>query len=90
MNAAAPVEFLKAHSILSRSWLLAALDLKKKTEETPVATGKVTDAEVIRWYDREDHDLFDVCSDDHCQRYQGITKIASKQAEAAARETGGW
>ena len=44
---------------------------------------------MIRWYDREDHDLFDVCSDDHCQRYQGITKIVSKQAEEAVRETRG-
>ena len=44
---------------------------------------------MIRWYDREDHDLFDVCADDHCQRYQGITKIVSKQAEEAVRETRG-
>ena len=44
---------------------------------------------MIRWYDREDHDLFDVCADDHCQRYQGITKIVSQQAEEATRETRG-
>ena len=76
MNAAAPMEFLKVHAILSRSWLLAALDRKKKMTETPVTAEKITDGEVMRWYDREDHDLFDVCADDHCQRYQGITKIA--------------
>jgi len=74
---------------LSRSWLLAALSRKKKTKETSISTEKITEGEVIRWYDREDHDLFDVCSDDHCQRYQGITKIASKQAEKAVRETRG-
>ena len=87
MSAEAPIEFLKAHAILSRSWLLAVLSRKKKTKETSISTEKITEGEVIRWYDREDHDLFDVCSDDHCQRYQGITKIVSKQAEEAIRET---
>lgn len=89
MSGAAPMEFLKAHAILSRSWLLAALDRKKKIEEPPKSSEKITDEEVIRWYDREEHDLFDVCSDDHCQRYQGITKIVSEQAEKAAQETRG-
>jgi SpoIID/LytB domain protein len=89
MNVAAPMEFLKVHAILSRSWLLAALDRKKKTIETPRSARKMPEkeGEVIRWYDREDHDLFDVCADDHCQRYQGIRKIASAQAEEAVRET---
>ena len=89
MSAEAPIEFLKAHAILSRSWLLAALARKEKTKEVPIRTEKIIEREVIRWYDREDHDLFDVCSDDHCQRYQGITKILSKQAEEAVRETRG-
>jgi stage II sporulation protein D len=89
MNAAAPIEFLKAHAILSRSWVLAALGRKRKEEEAPIPAGKTTKGELIRWYDREDHDLFDVCSDDHCQRYQGITKIVSEQAEEAVRETHG-
>jgi SpoIID/LytB domain protein len=90
MSGAAPMEFLKAHTILSRSWVLAALGRKKKTKETSIAE-KTTErgGEVIRWYDREDHDLFDVCSDDHCQRYHGITKIISEQAEEAVRETRG-
>jgi stage II sporulation protein D len=87
MSAEAPIEFLKAHAILSRSWFLAALDRKKKTKEVPIPTEKIIEGEVIRWYDREDHDLFDVCSDDHCQRYQGITKIVSRQAEEAVGET---
>jgi len=91
MSSAAPMEFLKAHAILSRSWLLAALDRKKKIKETPKLAEQLIakEGEVMRWYDRQDHDLFDVCSDDHCQRYQGITKIISKQAEEAIRETRG-
>jgi stage II sporulation protein D len=89
MNAAAPMEFLKAHAILSRSWLLAALNRGKKAGETSGPTWKSVEkeGEVIRWYEREDHDLFDVCADDHCQRYQGITKIVSEQTAKAVRET---
>jgi len=89
MNAAAPMEFLKVHAILSRSWLLAALDRKKKMKETSPSARKIPakEGEVIRWYDREDHDFFDVCADDHCQRYQGTRKIVSAEAEEAVRET---
>jgi SpoIID/LytB domain protein len=89
MSAAAPMEFLKVHAILSRSWLLAALDRKQKTEEALRPAPQISEAggEVIRWYEREDHDLFDVCADDHCQRYQGIRKIVSARAEEAVRET---
>ena len=92
MSASAPMEFLKGHAILSRSWLLAALDRKKKTKETAIPEWKTNEKEdeVMRWYDRTDHDLFDVCADDHCQRYQGIAKIVSGQAEEAVRETRGW
>jgi SpoIID/LytB domain protein len=88
MSAEGPIEFLKAHAILSRSWLLAGLD-PRKAEKT--SAGKIIqkEGEVIRWYDREDHDLFVVCSDDHCQRYQGITKIVSENVEEAVRETRG-
>jgi SpoIID/LytB domain protein len=91
MNATAPIEFLKAHAILSRSWLLAALDRKKEMKDPPEVAEQLIgkEGEVMRWYDRQEHDLFDVCSDDHCQRYQGITKILSKQAEEAIRETRG-
>ena len=89
MNATAPVEFLKVHAILSRSWLLAALDRKKKTNDTSRSAHTIPEreGEVIRWYDREDHDLFDVCADDHCQRYQGTQKIVSARAEEAVRNT---
>jgi SpoIID/LytB domain protein len=89
MNSAGPKDFLKTHAILSRSWLLAALDRKNRTKETSRSPGRMTDEEVIRWHDREEHDLFDVCADDHCQRYQGIAKVLSKQAEEAVDETRG-
>ena len=91
MSGDAPIEFLMAHAILSRSWLLKALDRKKQTKETSTSAGKVAEkeGEVVRWYKQEDHDLFDVCADDHCQRYQGITKIISDRAEEAVRKTSG-
>lgn len=92
MSAGAPIEFLKAHAILSRSWLLSALGRKEKTKERIIESGKIREkeeGEIIRWYEREDHDLFDVCADDHCQRYQGIRKNVSPQAEEAVRETFG-
>jgi stage II sporulation protein D len=89
MNPSAPQEFLKVHAILSRSWLLAVLDRKKKAGRNSFLQGRITENERIRWYDREDHDLFDVCADDHCQRYQGIEKIASDQARKAVEETFG-
>jgi SpoIID/LytB domain protein len=91
MSATAPPEFLKVHAILSRSWLLAALRQKEHGGEETKPTGEVSEkqGEIIRWYDREDHDLYDVCADDHCQRYQGIAKIISTEAEKAVRETRG-
>ncbi len=89
MKATAPIEFLKAHAIIARSWLLATLHRREKMKEAALPMGKVTGEEVIRWYDRENHDLFDVCADDHCQRYQGMTKIVSGQAAEAIRQTHG-
>lgn len=89
MNNAAPKEFLKAHAILSRSWLLAALERKKNVGQITGPEGKINEDEIIRWYDREDHDFYDVCADDHCQRYQGVTKIISAQAGEAVRESRG-
>jgi stage II sporulation protein D len=91
MNGGAPAEFLKTHAVLSRSWLLAALNRGKEARDTsgPPSKDSEKEGEVIRWYEREDHDLFDVCADDHCQRYQGITKIVSEQAGKAVRDTRG-
>jgi SpoIID/LytB domain protein len=89
MSADAPLDFLKVHAVLSRSWLLAALARKKKMAGAPLPAPQIPEkeGEISRWYDREDHDLFDVCADDHCQRYQGIQKIVSAEADAAVRKT---
>jgi len=89
MNPDTPMEFLKAHAILSRSWLLAALNRKKKVNQMSISTENISPGEVIRWYDRQDHVLFDVCADDHCQRYQGIKKTVSTQTGEAVRQTDG-
>jgi len=89
MGGEAPMEFLKAHAILSRSWLLAALDRKEESKRPSKQTEKITEGETIRWYGRQDHDIFDVCSDDHCQRYQGVKKIVSERAQEAVRKTHG-
>ncbi|MBI2430214.1 MAG: SpoIID/LytB domain-containing protein [Ignavibacteriales bacterium] len=91
MSATAPAELLKAHAMTSRSWLVAMLEMKKRfsTVGVPSQRSFQTDDEITRWYDREDHDIFDVCADDHCQRYQGITKIISVEAQKAIEETRG-
>jgi stage II sporulation protein D len=91
MSAQAPIELLRAHAITSRSWLVAMLERQKRFKNVggPARRGRETEAEIVRWYDREDHTLFDVCADDHCQRYHGITKIISPAAEQAVRDTRG-
>ena len=89
MNGNAPEAFLKAHAVISRGWLLAQIEKKgsdRKKEETACNHDKNTH---IKWYDREDHALFDVCADDHCQRYQGITRTLSPQVLKAIEETRG-
>jgi SpoIID/LytB domain protein len=91
MSTTASLEFLKAHAVISRSWLLAQMEKRKQQENG--ATGFFSfvkkDDELIRWYDREDHVIFDVCADDHCQRYQGITNKSRATAEQAVSETRG-
>jgi SpoIID/LytB domain protein len=91
MNDAAPREFLNAHAIASRSWLVSMLQRKEMPEKTLCCDRGEMDRShaVVRWYDREDHDLFDVCADDHCQRYQGIGAGENGRAAAAVRETRG-
>ena len=87
MSARSPGEFLKAHSIISRSWLLAQLDTRTGGD-APVNKSAAGD-EIIRWYDRQSHTGFDVCADDHCQRYQGVDMIASGQVTDAVEATRG-
>jgi len=91
MSATCPLELLKAHAIISRSWLLAQLEKAKHHHRlTQMHTDKPwIENEIIRWYDREDHDMFDVCADDHCQRYQGITRVISKNVIEAVKATYG-
>lgn len=91
MSASAPMELLKAHAITSRSWLVAMLEMKKKYSNLGIPSQRTvqTEKEIIRYYDREDHDIFDVCADDHCQRYQGITKDISNAAAEAIQSTRG-
>ncbi|MGV8095588.1 MAG: SpoIID/LytB domain-containing protein [Mangrovibacterium sp.] len=88
MSAAGSLELLKAHAVISRSWLLAQIERSKRPQSKNSHTQNTPD-ELIRWYDREDHTLFDVCADDHCQRYQGITKIISQKASDAIKATFG-
>jgi len=91
MKATAGLELLKAHAVISRSWLLA--QMKRRSEQGARDDGFFSfvkkDDELIRWYDREDHTIFDVCADDHCQRYQGITKQTSRAVEQALKATRG-
>lgn len=91
MSATSSLELLKAHSVISRSWLLAQIEKTQtlKAGGGVYQTSHETENEIIRWYDREDHLNFDVCADDHCQRYQGITKILSEKALRAVDETFG-
>ncbi len=91
MNAEAPREFLKAHAIISRSWLMATLDRNRKAKNlSKVSFGSVGKPdEIICWYGRDDHTLFDVCADDHCQRYQGVSRLTSGNARAAVEATRG-
>ena len=91
MKATAGLELLKAHAVISRSWLLAQMRRRNANREQREGFFSFVkkDDELIRWYDREDHTVFDVCADDHCQRYQGITKQTSKAVEQALRATRG-
>ena len=91
MNAASSENLLKAHAVISRSWLLAQIEKTKSIHNGSglYQTSFETESEIIRWYDREDHRNFDVCADDHCQRYQGISKIYAEKALKAVEETTG-
>ncbi len=91
MSATSQIELLKAHAVISRSWLLAQIEKSKgnhighNEQEMMIRT----DDERIIWYDREDHTIFDVCADDHCQRYQGITRQSTEAVREAIAATRG-
>lgn len=91
MSATASVELLKAHAVISRSWLLAQIQKNNEIADTKseYTAFSQTEDECIKWYDREDHVNFDVCADDHCQRYQGITRASTSNVEMAVHSTAG-
>lgn len=91
MSARCSLELLKAHAIISRSWLLAQIEKSKviKDEHQDYKRIFQTEDTLIKWYDREDHIKYDVCADDHCQRYQGVTKVFTDVAKQAVYQTRG-
>ncbi len=89
MNASAPSELLQAHAIISRSWMVAMIE-RVRTETVMNAQSSIhTEGEITRWYGREDHSHYDVCADDHCQRYHGLSRIQSESALLAVQKTRG-
>ena len=95
MSGTSSVELLKAHAVISRSWLLAQIKgderAKMKDESTPEENSQFStfNSQFIKWYDREAHTHFDVCADDHCQRYQGVSRKVTPQVHEAIRATRG-
>lgn len=91
MSATSSPELLKAHAVISRSWLLAQMKKRQQVSKSGNSFFSFVkkDDELIKWYDREDHTIFDVCADDHCQRYQGITKATSPHVAQAINATRG-
>ena len=98
MSPNASLEFLKAAAVISRSWVVGKITGRSKTATrmtaTPLPARKEQGTEqlepsLITWQDHEDHTLYDVCADDHCQRYQGVTKATNPNAKKAVEETRG-
>ena len=89
MRADSSPDLLKAHAVVSRSWLFAQIEKQKNIEKSKYSSSQISENEFIRWYDREDHKLFDVCADDHCQRYQGITRAHNPNVIDAINATAG-
>ncbi|MDO4171425.1 MAG: DUF4922 domain-containing protein [Prevotellaceae bacterium] len=92
MSATSSLELLKAHAVISRSWLLAQMERRQQMKNEGANnffSFVKKDDMLIRWYDREDHTIFDVCADDHCQRYQGITNAANPCVVKAVKATTG-
>jgi SpoIID/LytB domain protein len=93
MSATSSLELLKAHAVISRSWMLSQIEKKNNLEQSNTAytSDTRTETEWIKWWDREDHANFDVCADDHCQRYQGITRASTslEAVKAAVNSTHG-
>ena len=91
MKGSCSLEFLKASAVISRSWLYAQMQRRQERADGPAPFFSFVkgEGESIRWYDREDHTIFDVCADDHCQRYQGITRASNPKVAEAVNATRG-
>ena len=100
MKASASLALLKAHAVISRSWVISQVEKRRRAAEghedkgmMPAAifpsSGKDGMMTVIRWWDHDDHKNFDVCADDHCQRYQGLTNALGENVRKAVAETWG-
>ncbi len=89
MNPSAPEAFLEAHAIISRSWAYAMLQRRHSDPEAEPERPVEDDDMIVRWHDRADHTLFDLCADDHCQRYQGIPGDNAQRAAQAVENTRG-
>lgn len=92
MSANASLELLKAHAVISRSWVLSMIEKAKASKEGKAASANheiLSEDTIIRWYDSEAHNAFHVCADDHCQRYQGITRQSNPNVVEAIKETRG-
>lgn len=87
MAATSSLEFLKAHTVISRSWLYAQLARRNKEGDAQLC--RECGCETVRWYARENHTLFDLCADDHCQRYQGLSHERNMRVEEAVKSTSG-
>ncbi len=90
MSSKSSLQLLKAHAVVSRSWTLAQLQKKENlSNNINTVSQTINSEEILKWSDRRQHELFDVCADDHCQRYHGIGKITTTTAKQAIYESRG-
>ena len=99
MSATASLELLKAHAVISRSWVLSPLNppkgdfqdstIQEQTSELHEPKSPLRGVGGLLWFERDAHTNFDVCADDHCQRYQGITRASTEMVKQAIEETYG-
>lgn len=90
MSAKSPLELLKAQAVVARSWVLSRMSTAQNRKEGDAADSFTElENEIIKWYDTTEHKIFDVCADDHCQRFQGVTRITSETAREAITQTRG-
>ena len=91
MSANCSLELLKAHAVISRSWVMARMEQGREdaASEQPVMDKEADVVEYVKWYDHQEHKLFDVCADDHCQRYQGLTRATGENVRKAVDATWG-